>query len=273
MTNIYLDIPIDIENGGLFISNGTGRHPRRVIHSFELILVYSGSLTINEESSTYPLGPGDYLLLYPHQEHFGVDDYPEDLKFYWVHFNLSRFSKTSGSQDFMPLPKNGHIADPNKLYSLFNLLLHEQTQGQHKNTLNILLLLIIEMIGEPLSQTSMTITEKTPDLAYRAQSLIRQHYLSAITPSFIARQLQCNVDYLGRIFKRTFQHTLTEAIHEQKIQIAQQMLTETNYPIQSIARGVGYTDPGYFRRIFLKQVKLTPSAYRKLYGIRLVNSR
>lgn len=270
MANIYLDIPLAIENGGLFVSNGHGRHPKRVLHSFELIFVYSGTLSIGEQQQHYQLQAGQYLLLYPNLEHYGIRDYPSDLQFYWVHFNLSRHSKRSISQDFIQLPKFGSMDDPDKINSLFNLLLHEQTLSHEKSVLNMLLLLIIQMLGEQSETTELT---RSVNLAYRARSVIHQHYLAAITPSFVAQQLQCNVDYLGRVYKQTFKMTLTDAIHQQKIQIAKQMLTETNHPVKSIARGVGYTDPGYFRRVFVKEVKLTPSAYRKLYGLRIVNSR
>lgn len=59
-------------NGGLFLSAGRGMHPNRIITSYELIFVRSGSLDIAEEDRQYRLGEGDYLILYPRRRHWGL---------------------------------------------------------------------------------------------------------------------------------------------------------------------------------------------------------
>lgn len=269
MANIYHDVPVEIENGGLFISNGSGTHPRRVIDSFELMFVHSGTLSIQEGEQQYQLKAGQCLLLYPHCEHMGIEEYPEDLKFYWVHFRLSRHSKRSASQSFINLPKEGCVEDASKMTSLFNLLLNEQELGGDKLSLNLLLMMIINKV----CTNNTSETESRPiSLAYRARTIIKQFYREPITPSWVARRLQCNVDYLGRVYRQSFGITLTEAIQSQKINSAKQALTDATHPIQFIARGVGYEDVGYFRRVFSKYVGTTPSEYRKLNSIKSVNS-
>lgn len=269
MANIYHDVPVEIENGGLFISNGSGRHPRRIIDSFELIFVQRGTLSIQENDQQYQLGAGQCLLLYPHCEHMGIEDYPDDLKFYWVHFRLSRHSKDSASQHFIHLPKLGRVDDGSKVTSLFNLLLNEQELVGDRLSLNLLLMMIIGKAGNKNANES---EPKPVNLAYNARSIIKQFYREPITPSWVAQRLRCNVDYLGRVYKQTFGTTLTEAIQTQKIHAAKQALTDATHPIQFIARGVGYQDVGYFRRVFLKYVGMTPSNFRKLHTIRTVNS-
>lgn len=75
-------------NGGLFLSAGRGMHPNRIITSYELIFVRSGSLDIAEEDRQYRLGEGDYLILYPRRRHWGLSEYSDNLSFYWFHFYL-----------------------------------------------------------------------------------------------------------------------------------------------------------------------------------------
>ena len=36
-------------NSGIFLSSGTGHHPKRLISSYELIFIRSGTLSIAEE--------------------------------------------------------------------------------------------------------------------------------------------------------------------------------------------------------------------------------
>lgn len=269
MANIYLDVPVEIENGGLFVCNGNGAHPRRIIDSFELIFVQRGTLFIEEAGQQYRLSEGQCLLLYPHCEHRGYQDYPDNLQFYWVHFRLSRHSKDSASQRFLALPKIAHVEDVAQMITLFNLLLHEQETRRDPLSLNLLLMLIIHNTGESRAADYDT---QPAGLAYRARSVIRQFYREAITPSWVACRLKCNVDYLGRVYKQSFGTTLTEAIQSQKMSAAQRALAEAAHSVQSVARGVGYDDVGYFRRVFYKHTGMTPSEFRKLNGLKVVNS-
>jgi len=269
MSNFYIENPIEIENGGMFISNGTGSHPKRTIGSFELIFVYCGQLAIREGDKDYLLKEGDTLLLHPNVEHGGLIPYPRNLKFYWVHFHLNRYSKATGSHTVIDLIKMGQVSDVSKIVHLFHLLLREQELGLDKITLNLILLLIIREVSVKSSTEQHA---KPVSLAYRAQSYIRCFYRDPITPSIIARKLQCNVDYLGRVFKQTFDLTLSESIQYQKINAAKRDLLELNQPIEELALALGFSDAGYFRRMFVKHMGMTPTAYRKTYTINHLNS-
>ena len=269
MVGINITNPVEIENGGKFVSNGAGIHPRRVIDSFELIFVFSGELRMQEGQDAYHLKQGDVLLLEPGVEHRGLEAYPDDLKFFWVHFRLLPSRGDTGASTQVDVSKSGQVEDESKVISLFNLLLHEQDAGRDKTTLNLILLLLIKEISVKTVQDREA---KPVSLAYRAQSLIRQHYRAPITPAQISQRLQCNVDYLGRVYKDAFGMTLTEGIHFQKINAAKRDLVELNKPVNEIADELSFCDAGYFRRVFVKYSGMTPTAYRKLYSIKSVNS-
>ena len=44
------------------------------------------------------------------------------------------------------------------------------------------------------------------------------------------------------------------------------MLETSDRPAEAIAFEVGYEDAGFFRRLFRRHVRLTPSQYRKRFG-------
>src|SRR5690606_8128577 len=67
---------------------GRGTHIRRVIPSYELIIVRSGTLEMREEDRQFHLQAGQALLLWPGREHAGISPYGADLSFYWIHFTL-----------------------------------------------------------------------------------------------------------------------------------------------------------------------------------------
>ena len=88
MLELSIALPIRVQNGGLFISRGVGRHPARKLSSWEIIFVEKGTLTIQEENTLFEVNAGESLLLWPKRRHVGVEDFPGDLKFYWLHFEV-----------------------------------------------------------------------------------------------------------------------------------------------------------------------------------------
>jgi YesN/AraC family two-component response regulator len=79
-----------------------------------------------------------------------------------------------------------------------------------------------------------------------------------LSTSHLARALHCNADYLGRVFRRTFHLTLTEAIHRQRVRAAEKLLLNDSASLTEVAARCGFNDVGYFRQIFTKHTGLTP---------------
>jgi len=79
----------------------------------------------------------------------------------------------------------------------------------------------------------------------------------------VARLFHYNEKYLGRLFKKETGQTFKEYINKKRIQIAQNMLLNTNYTVTEIAVQTGYNNVTYFNRIFKKIKGVTPTAYRK----------
>lgn len=58
MLELSMSLPIKVQNGGLFISRGIGSHPARQLHSWEIIFVEKGTLTIRENNEILASTPG-----------------------------------------------------------------------------------------------------------------------------------------------------------------------------------------------------------------------
>lgn len=73
-----------------------------------------------------------------------------------------------------------------------------------------------------------------------------------------------------RSFKRRFQQATglspLQYVHTLRIEEAKQMLESNDAPVEQIAGEVGYEDAGFFSRLFLRNVGLTPSRYRRRFG-------
>ncbi|MGE0466440.1 MAG: GlxA family transcriptional regulator [Steroidobacteraceae bacterium] len=73
-----------------------------------------------------------------------------------------------------------------------------------------------------------------------------------------------------RSFKRRFQQATglspLQYVHTLRIEEAKQMLESNDAPVEQIAGEVGYEDAGFFSRLFLRNVGLTPAQYRRRFG-------
>ena len=262
--SLNFHIPVHANNGGLFVSRGVGTHPRRVIDSFELIYVKRGVLSIEEVGVPFEVGEEETLILWPQREHGGIAPYPPDLQFFWVHFDVLS-SEDQDSVNLCQIPQHAYVSRPEYMTGLFRRLLNEQELlGERQVPMS---LMVMQMAWEVMSSRAVggTLDGQSAILAGRADAIIRTNFHLDISASTIASQLGCNPDYLGRVFRNHFHCTLTDAIHTRRIRHATNLLMEGRLTIDQISDQCGFTDSGYFRRIFKRETGISPKAYRSLH--------
>jgi AraC-like DNA-binding protein len=268
MLTLSFSSPIQAENGGLFVSPGFGRHPSRVMPSYELIFVRSGCLVMIEEERRLELGAGQSLLLFPGRNHRGAEDYAKDLSFYWIHFTLTR---RRGFPSGLRIPQVATVERPERMIEIFHHFLGEQEAGSlipvQANLLAFLLL------TEAARERQRGRAPSPAGPATRAAAIIARDFRKNLRPLDVARAMRLNPDYLGRIFRRTHGHTLTEAIHRQQMREARTLLREDSRNMEEIARICGFADPRYFRRLFRRHQGISPLRYRNLHTRLHINTR
>lgn len=244
-------------NGGRFISRGKGRHSVRKIDSDELIFCAKGTLAMFEEGKLFELHAGDYLLLRRGRKHGGLRDYPAGLTFYWLHF-----IDEGGVLDM--LAPSGRVAHPEQLMVYFqSFLAEQQLMEPDKKNLTLLLELIMRELSRSLSNnvTSAGMSK----LADKAAELIRLHFNEDISIRKASRILQCNAEYLSRIFHLNFQETFSSMLNRVRVEYAAKILLDSHASIKEIMGECGFNDPAYFRRVFFRRFGTTPTEFRKFY--------
>lgn len=273
MFDLKISLPLRVQNGGLFISRGVGSHPQRELDSWELIFVEKGTLTIREEDTLFSVKAGESLLLWPHRKHVGVGNFPADLKFYWLHFELN--SQGDNPSDYpvslISMPQHGQVINPQYVISLFRQFLSEQETINRSDSLELILLLIMQQLSVAANDNPQADNSGVA-LAYKAQQLIRTQFHMPVSTSSLANQLHCNADYLGRVYRQTFELTITEAIHRQRVLSAEKMLISDSCSLSEVAQRSGFQDVGYFRKVFRKTMGLTPAAWKRRYCKVHINS-
>jgi transcriptional regulator GlxA family with amidase domain len=100
----------------------------------------------------------------------------------------------------------------------------------------------------------------------RCQAWIAEHYAE---PAPVASLVRLS-GLPERSFKRRFAQATgmspLEYVHTVRLEEAKQALEAGDAPVEAIANEVGYEDPGFFSRLFRRQVGLTPAQYRRRFA-------
>ncbi len=99
-------------------------------------------------------------------------------------------------------------------------------------------------------------------LVRQAMLYIHQNYDQPLTRAEIARHINIAEDYLTFCFRQELGVTPIKYLQRYRIQQAKTLLKNSGRSIAEIALDVGFSDSGYFTRIFHRETGLTPEAFR-----------
>lgn len=261
-------LPVAAKNAGLFISRGKGEHPDRVISTYELIFVTRGTLSIVEGTERFDVSSGEILLLWPHRRHKAASQFDPLLQFYWLHFDLC---DQAGDLRLL-IPQHVTIRRQDHLTSLFRRFLDDQ-EGQVLSPLSANLLVMLMLAEVAASSRDDAVTQENESaLASRVNVIIRTHYHEKLTTRAVAAVLHRNPDYLGRVYRNVYGFTITDAINSCRLKHARRLLLESEARVEDIAAQCGYSDAGYFRRLFKRSEGISPRRFRQLHARVHVNT-
>jgi transcriptional regulator GlxA family with amidase domain len=83
----------------------------------------------------------------------------------------------------------------------------------------------------------------------------------------MARRRDLSTRSLERRFIKATGHSPLTYVQNIRIDAAKRRLERTNKPIDEVSYEVGYENPAFFRRVFKRHVRMTPSAYRRKFLI------
>lgn len=251
-------------SAGIYMSKGIGQHATRVIDSYEIIYVKSGSLGFFEENVEYNIDAGQALILFPNRLHGSTKPFGKDLIFYWLHFDIDISNQNQQ-----------HLLHINQLTTVDNKASFVQYLRQYikcyqanwveytKGSLTLFQILL-ELHNSQVQENKLTASQV---LATKAHNYIAANIEDELTVQKIASALNCNSDYLGKIYLATFQKTILKSIQELRIQKSCYMLLETQYNINEIATACGFDTSDQLRKVFRQFHGETPKEYRKKYSI------
>jgi len=92
---------------------------------------------------------------------------------------------------------------------------------------------------------------------------IANNYQAPLRLSDIAKYSYMSPYHFLRVFKDTYGETPNEFLIRLRVEQAKKMLITENFSVSEVCENVGYASLGSFSSLFLKQVGVAPTLYRR----------
>ncbi len=100
----------------------------------------------------------------------------------------------------------------------------------------------------------------------QALQYIESHKNYEISITELAAKAQISSGYLSRIFKKYYHISVVDYIHLRKLHMAKHYMISSDMNISDISFLLGYSEAGYFCKVFKKYEGMTPSAFINRYA-------
>ena len=237
----------------------------RVRENYHLHVVLSGQGTLRVGERTYHLHGRQAFLLKPSETVLYQADEQNPWRYCWVSFNGASAKDCMDAAGF-PDGVNARdcYMDTNEFLMLTWKLLEcrENTLRNELRRLSLTTEFIALMIEAGDRVTPPRRHDDSSDIYVdHALDVIRCQY-ATVKIRDIARHIGINRSYLTNIFKKRTGLSPQEYLLRYRLNIACRLLLTTNYPIQEVARQIGYENPMTFSKMFKSAYGVSPKVYR-----------
>lgn len=96
----------------------------------------------------------------------------------------------------------------------------------------------------------------------RAEAYLQQHYAQSVTASDLANHLFISESSVRRLFQKHYSESYSQRLKKIRLNVACDLLMNTDLPINLIVEQVGYDNQSNFNRQFKTYKRVTPREYR-----------
>jgi AraC-like DNA-binding protein len=264
-------------------------------HDFvELVYVARGEGIHCFDNSEYHIQSGDVFIINPGETHAYSVKAGEQMEIInclfmpsFIPDTLLRELEISGSMDYFyvhPFLRsevrfnhrlNLHGQDAVFVLSLLEGMIREISNRSSGYTTIIKLQLIELLVLLSRYYTLLQKQRTTPSprkldremTARRIYGYLERNYDKKITLQSLAELFNVSIRQLNRLTRQEFGKSVIDVLHVIRIGRAKHLLSETDEKVIAVATMVGYDDPSFFSRLFLRHVRCSPSQYRTGFEI------
>ncbi|MBV1880290.1 MAG: helix-turn-helix domain-containing protein [Pseudomonadales bacterium] len=257
---------LSIEETDLIVLPAIWGHPKRTLKQFSAIIPWlrersqSGSLICAVSTGCCFLAEAGLLDRKPATTH-------------WYYFD--RFARDYPK---VQLQKKFFITQAENLYcaasinSLADLMVHVIERSYGSATARSVERQFSPEIRRPFESISFSVDEQTrtdDEMVIQSLQWLHDNYSEEVLFSQLADDLEVSLRTFNRRFKQATQRTPMEYLQKKRLDVARDLLKNTNMSIGEVGAQVGYGNLAYFSKIFKKRLMQSPGEYRNAVRAKL----
>lgn len=220
------------------------------------MLVEKGEAVLHASRGPVPFGTRDLLVMFPGEKIFYETH--SDWTIRWIGVN------GNGAEEIfahLGVTRAHPIMRPAAFEDLLSIVadlyeISDSTSLSAKYRTQSLLFRFFSVLLENQSKPA------PEDPISSALEIMKYNYNNDLNITDLAARLFLDSAYFSRLFRRRVGMSPKQYVTHLRMESACSLLSTTSHSIKEIALTVGFRDPLYFSKLFLKTYAITPSAFR-----------
>ncbi len=240
-------------------SFGPAVRPNYIIHC-----VLEGRGLYRSGEKTWQLGPGDGFLIRPGELTFYQADASDPWTYLWIGFEGKLAPVIMRNLGLGDAGLAFHCGETEELKKIvLTMLKHSTCSEANTLLLESQLYLFLSVLMREAQPDPSQEDEKGNIYVSAAEEYIRNHYAEEVRVTDIAAYTGIHRSYLFTLFRRQAGMSPQQYLARYRLSRAAELLSSTEYSVESIAMSCGYRDPQVFTKAFKGVYSVTPSSYRR----------
>ena len=257
-----LSLPLVVNCAGYVNANynHTNINPRGRL-DYYLIYLVSGEIEFLEGESSTKLSKGSLIIYPPNTPYkYRCVTTSENVQFFWVHFTGSEVENILEKYKLNIFPHIHKITINNHIDGRFKALFDgfAINDSFRESDLSALLCRLLVEIGRVVS----TVGTGTGRL-HKSIRFLHENFSENIKTTDLAKMENMSMTTYNLHFKKYVGTPPTKYIIQLRMQLAVDLLLNSELSIQEISSRCGYSDYNFFTKVFRKEFGLPPTKYRK----------
>lgn len=275
---------IAVSTDFLPFENGRAKVP--TIPDIHLVLVEQGAVYLESRDADGMLEkvharPGDLFLTPGGSASYEVSWHnlsTEPIQSLQVHLNAELFARTTAQmmqddQAHLKLPTLSGFRDP-LLTQIALALPRALAQAAPTGRLYAdaaAQMLAVHLLSHYLAvKAPLQIQDSTQGLSHRQITQLTDYLLAHLHTSLsletLAQQVGLSAYHFAHLFRKTTGETPHQFVIRARLETAQRLLKETDWPLSQVALSVGFQSQSHFTQVFKERLGETPRQYRQTHG-------
>lgn len=243
LTNRHLQDLNPLTAGTHDCDPGYGINPAIRKHTL-IHYVFRGKGTLSVRGETYPVRAGQAFLI--RQGELG--GYHADIQDPWYYCWIGFDGALSEAFDQLPPV----FSPPEDIFRKMSLVANDRSVMEYR-----LAAALFQLYAVLFSATN-----RSNPYVRQVENYIRQSYMQNIRIEQIAKHLNLDRRYLGRLFKEQTGRSMQQYLLQVRIEAADQYLRQ-GYSVRESAKLCGYEDVSNFTKLYKKHFGYSPASQRK----------